>query len=159
MRSLAEYLAAKIKAKERKAKRRAKRVELAAHGWPTEKIRRARKKQIVKRLDAVFSLLVRMKTKQDIGHCFFCPKPIEHCFHFITRAKYSIRWDFRNAVGSCAGCNLRNEYDPHGFIARFISCWGLPAYERLVQDGNQRGKPTGELMAMLCDMQEGRLKP
>ncbi len=146
-------------AKKRKEKRAAKAVDL----WPKRvKLKNptaALRRRLIARLDTAFSLLVRLKTKQEVGHCAFCPKPIEHCFHFITRAKHSIRWDFRNAIGSCAGCNYRNEFDPHSYIAYFISRWGTEAYEQLVRDGNKISKHSNEDLRAILDSFTQTLKP
>ena len=94
------------------------------------------RKRLIKALDTEFSLLIRKLCPM----CPFCGKNTEHCFHFVTRAKYSVRWDERNAVGSCAGCNLRYEYDPHFAVTWYINRCGLPAYEQLIRDGNQIAK-------------------
>ena len=120
----------------------------------TRAIKSYGRKQLIKRLDAAFSLLIRLRTQKEIGHCAFCPKPIEHCFHFITRAKYSIRWDAMNAIGSCAGCNYRNEFDPSPFIYYFIKRWGQQALGVLIRDGNKISKLSNDdLKALFSDMQ------
>ncbi len=93
---------------------------------------RTLRKRLIKALDKTFSLVVRAKCSK----CTFCSGPVEHCFHFVTRAKYSVRWDERNATGSCAGCNYRYEFDPHFAIQWYLSFNGLTAYEQLVRDGN-----------------------
>lgn len=98
------------------------------------------RKRLIKALDKAFSLAVRALWKA----CPFCGGTVEHAFHFVTRAKYSVRWDERNAVGSCAGCNYRYEFDPHFAIAWFIANRGLDAYSQLIRDGNQIAKHTNE---------------
>jgi hypothetical protein len=73
------------------------------------------RKRLVAALDREFSLLVRGLWPK----CFFrdpatfieCGKPTKDCFHFFTRAKRSIRWDLRNAAGSCKGHNIKYEQD------------------------------------------------
>lgn len=126
----------------RAAERKSKRAEKAKLLW-RPKIKRKKKpgrKKVVRLLDSVFSNTVRQASREEIGHCAFCPNPIEQCFHFITRAKHSVRWDRRNAVGSCAGCNYRYEFDPHFAIRWYIDKFGLPAYEQLIADGNKIAK-------------------
>lgn len=97
------------------------------------------RKALVKALDKEFSLFIR-KRDQDVrgGLCVFpgCPKPIQNCFHIITRAKYSVRWDPANAVASCTGCNMSMEYNPNPYILWYIARNGLPAYEDLVRRSN-----------------------
>ena len=92
------------------------------------------KKQVVKRLDKLFSELVRREWKR----CPFCNKPSECCFHFVTRTKYSVRWSFINTVGSCRGCNFKYEHDPHFAIQWFIETSGLNGYFALLRQAEQR---------------------
>lgn len=140
--------------------RKKKREEKAATLWP-KKIKRKKlssRKKVVRDLDSAFSLEVRAKAKMEIGHCAFCSNPIEHCFHFVTRGKHSVRWDFRNATGSCAGCNYRYEFDPHFAITWYINRFGVAAYEKLVSDGNKIAKfSTPDLRDLLSGMICGRL--
>jgi len=99
---------------------------------------------LVAQLDSLFGLYVKLRDKRVIGKCPFHVdgvfKPIEQVFHFITRGKHSIRWDERNAVGSCAGCNIRYEHD-QGFVDYVLNWYkttrGLMAWEQLVRDGNK----------------------
>jgi hypothetical protein len=95
------------------------------------------RKKLVKTLDKVFSLYIRKRDSiENDGKCVFCRKPIQHCFHFITRAKYATRWNEINAVGSCAGCNFENEFNPHKFIQWFLKKYGLKMYEDLIYESN-----------------------
>lgn len=97
------------------------------------------RKTLINRLDDAFSNLVRRKTiKKYGGRCPFCfINPVECVFHFITRSKYSIRWDERNAIGSCRACNFRNKFDPHNFIVWYIKHNGVDSYIDLVKRGNK----------------------
>lgn len=106
-----------------------------------------KRKRLVAKLDSAFSLKVRLRDKKVRGGlCVFdaCPEPIACCFHFVTRAKHSLRWDFRNAVGSCFGHNLRYEYDPHFAIQWYMKKHGKEAYEQLIFDGNKIAKFSNE---------------
>lgn len=155
----AEAIVKRKMAAERNAKRAEKAIGLWQKRVKVKKPKLLGRKQLVKRLDAAFSILVRIKTKQEIGHCAFCPNPIQDCFHFLTRSKYSIRWDFRNAIGSCKGCNFKNEFDPHSFIAYFLKRWGQEAYEKLVLDGNTLSDYSIHDLRQLLDSMTGTLKP
>ena len=113
------------------------------------------RKSLIRRLDTSFSLLVRRNTiREGTGLCPFCLKnPIEVCFHFVTRAKYSVRWDHANAIGSCGGCNYSMEFDPHRFIKFYIDKHGLGAYENLIRRSNEIKKlGVPELKQMLDDL-------
>lgn len=93
-------------------------------------------------LDAVFSAFIKSRDARTRGRCPFhhlTYAPIEHCFHFITRAKHSVRWNPKNAVGSCAGCNLRYEHD-QTFID-YVFEWykreyGPEAWDELKREAN-----------------------
>ena len=148
--TIKQYMA---KAAGRKAKREQKRLELglpARGDRPKKAPRRSERKTLVGQLDALFSEYIRTKAKRSFGgECPFSHKdgrrhPVQHCFHFITRAKYSVRWDPRNAIGSCAGCNLENEYNPHRFIDWFIKAFGQQKFSVLVRDSNRLARFSNE---------------
>ena len=113
-----EYLR---RARARKAKRREKAVLLFPLGRPgaagRKDAKRSGRRALVKSLDTLFSLFIRARDKARFGglcpfvHSDGRPRPIECCFHFITRSKFSVRWNPLNAVGSCFGCNVRYEHD------------------------------------------------
>lgn len=114
------------------------------------------RKRLVSELDRQFSLFIRKRDSlQTGGACrfrreLFCAGPIECCFHFITRSKHSVRWDERNAVGSCRGCNFTMEFNPHPYINWYISKYGLVAYEALFRDSNKIAKfENGQLEDMI----------
>lgn len=132
--SLSEFKAIKAKALERKAKRRAKAKQLKTFK-PT-------RKGLVKKLDEVFSEWIRIKTRRQFGPmCPFCgKKPIEQCFHFITRAKHIVRWDEDNAIGSCRGCNFYNEQNPAPFLNFYLNKFGSEAWDRLFRKSNNIAK-------------------
>lgn len=103
--SLREYVE---RAAERKAKRKIKRHELA-------KAKDALKPftVLLKQADTLFSLFIRMRDKWLFnGLCVICNiRPIEVCFHWITRAEMAIRFHPDNASGTCSGCNYREVRD------------------------------------------------
>lgn len=125
------------RSKARREKRLAKSLEIFGR-----KRRRTasgtRRKRLVAELDKLFSLYIRTRDKRRTGGaCVFGCGMIEVAFHFVTRAKHSVRWDDRNAVGSCSGSNFRYEFDPHFAIRWYMDNAGREAYEKLVQDGNK----------------------
>lgn len=122
-------------AKDRKEKRELKAKTLWVKGSkPPKKIPKAKlRKRLIKELDKEFSLLIRALWPRSP----FSGLPSEHCFHFVTRSKYSVRWNELNAVGSTAGENYRYEFDPHFAVAWYIKHYGLTAYEALIAEGNR----------------------
>jgi hypothetical protein len=112
------------------------------------------RKRLIDRLDTLFSEYIRTRDKRRFGSCPFhlgSRKPIECCFHFITRSKYSVRWDERNAVGSCHACNYKMEFDPHPFIHWYISTNGKEEYDRLYYSSHTIAKfSTADLEMILA---------
>lgn len=141
-----EYFA---RATARKERREKKRLDL---GLPprlrkskpdaAKKKRRTERSILVGQLDALFSQFIRTRDKIAFGGV--CPfghkngpqKPIECCFHFLTRSKYSVRWDPRNACGACHDCNLENEYNPHRFVEWYLKTYGRRQFDAIVEKGH-----------------------
>jgi len=68
-----------------------------------------RQKQ-VKRLDVLFSELIRKRAMERAGGCERCETPkLSYkeldTAHFHSRKKHTVRWDERNAAGLCGGCH------------------------------------------------------
>lgn len=68
--------------------------------------------KLITKLDHVFSRYIRLRVCDDTGHaeCFTCGarrhwKEVD-AGHFITRAKYSTRWDPINVQFQCKRCNM-----------------------------------------------------
>ena len=69
---------------------------------------------IVKDLDRAFSLYVRNRDANLDGfvECITCGA-VKHwktvdCGHFMSRSRYSTRWDELNAYAQCKKCNMTN---------------------------------------------------
>lgn len=76
-------------------------------------------KDLGKQLDAITSIIVRMRDKRKTGGiCLVCiakkrlgwiadrpANPIMLSYHVISRGHRRIRWDLENQVGACAACN------------------------------------------------------
>lgn len=103
---------------------------------------RTKRQNIERQLDKLFSKRIRGRDKVAFVSCPFHAvggSPIEVCFHFITRAKRSVRWDELNAVGSCYNCN--DLYEKDVSFMRFIKEWyksnyGPEAWQELVRRSN-----------------------
>ena len=100
------------------------------------------RKRLVSKNDSLFSLAVRLRAKKSFGGmCPFCHMlPVNCCFHFIHRGKFSVRWDFNNAIGACFKCNFKMERWPESFITYYINNNGLANWEKLVKKSNQIAK-------------------
>ena len=116
--------------------------DIQAFGGDVKRGKKSLRRKLVEQADKVFSLLVRALAKKEYnGICPFCKeRPIECCFHFVTRAKHIVRWDLTNAVGSCNIDNYKMEWNPHPYIKWYLDKFGLEAYENLVLRSNRIAK-------------------
>lgn len=112
------------------------------------------RKRLIAALDREFSLHIRAQWPL----CFWpaCGKPTQDCFHIFTRSKRSIRWDARNAVGSCKGHNIIYEQD-QAFIDDvrlwYVARNGQEAWDTLKFDGNQiAGHSISDLEKILSEI-------
>lgn len=68
--------------------------------------------KLIKKLDTVFSLYIRIKdsNKEGIGTCVTCGKQDHYknlqAGHFQSRKHYATRWDEDNVKIQCVGCNV-----------------------------------------------------
>lgn len=106
-------------------------------------------------LDRAFSAVVIARDKNLYDACPFCSsRPIECAFHFFMRGKWTIRWDLRNAVGSCFECNGLYEADDD-FVkyaqSWFVDRFGRPLWEDLERLGHRIAKfSLDEMESMLA---------
>ncbi len=86
-----------------------------------------RQKQI-KRLDKMASEIVRKRAVQRSGGCDRCKKYHDwqglQCAHFVSRVKFSVRWDLDNMAGLCGGCHMFIDRDPEAKEALFTELLG-----------------------------------
>lgn len=93
---------------------------------------------LIKKLDSVFSLFIRLKFADKNGNvrCFTCGafkhyKEIQNG-HYVTRGKYSTRWDEDNCRPQCYGCNIGR----NGNYPVFSQKLGMKKIDELVRRGN-----------------------
>lgn len=77
----------------------------------TKKYEESQRKGLKKKLDIVFSKLIRSK-----GRCERCgrrpPEVVLNCSHIFSRANLSVRWDELNAKCLCAGDHFEWHQSP-----------------------------------------------
>lgn len=98
------------------------------------------RKALVRRLDKAFKEKAQHRDTPIFGgKCPWCPRPSNQPFHFITRSKHSVRWDLRNVVMSCGGCNVKYEHD-QTFVDLVLTWYkkrfGQDAWDQLVRDSH-----------------------
>ena len=100
------------------------------------KERKTDRRRQEKRLDDLFSLIIRKRAMQRVGGCERCKalrqshKELQTA-HFHSRRKHTTRWDIRNSVGLCGGCHQYLDSNKEAKIAFEIECLGEEEYERL----------------------------
>jgi len=88
------------------------------------------KKRLIKRLDTVFSLIVRERDKYT---CQKCGRKHGHMqtAHFYSRKIKVLRWETLNAVCLCGGCHFWAHQNPSEFCEWFEKHVGARNYQIL----------------------------
>jgi hypothetical protein len=94
-------------------------------------------KDLVKRLDRVFSEYVRLNAADDNGYCtcITCGKVYHykeiHNGHFIPRARMATRFNEMNCNPQCVRCNHFRHGEPDIYRQRLVEMYGKEAVEAL----------------------------
>jgi len=76
--------------------------------------RKSSRKNLIKRLDRIFSLYIRLRDadKKGICTCITCKKKYHYteldAGHFLSRRHFSVRYDEQNVFSQCRYCNRYN---------------------------------------------------
>lgn len=96
------------------------------------------RKSIVKRLDTVFSLYIRLReANNEMVQCYTCDK-ISHykkgmqCGHFQSRKNYATRWDVDNCKVQCYACNVMRYGEQYKFGLKLDKECGKGTAEELL---------------------------
>jgi len=121
------------------------------------------KSKLVKELDRVFSIFIRMFYADENGFvsCYTCDKEDHWKFmqngHYISRANMNTRWDFENCRIQCAGCNVFRSGNYTEYSYRLLKEIGEDGMDKLmakkgvirqwtIQDIEQAIEETNELI-------------
>ena len=108
------------------------------------------RKNLVKRLDTVFSLYIRLReADNEMVKCFTCEKVSHYkknmqCGHFQSRAKYSTRWDPNNCQVQCYGCNVMQQCRQYQFGLNLEQKYGKGTAEKLLIKSQKTVKYSNE---------------
>lgn len=101
------------------------------------------RKNLVKRLDTVFSQYIRLRNAnaQGIAECYTCGKT-DHwkklqCGHFMSRKSYSTRFDETNCQVQCVKCNMFEQGMSYVFGLNLNKDFGDGTAEGLLQKSKQ----------------------
>tara|TARA_R100001440_G_scaffold6819_1_gene13750 strand:+ start:2739 stop:3137 length:399 start_codon:yes stop_codon:yes gene_type:complete len=76
--------------------------------------RKVTRKSLIKRLDTIFSLYIRLRDADKNGFCtcITCKKKYHYkeldAGHFLSRRHFSVRYDTENVYSQCRYCNRYN---------------------------------------------------
>ncbi len=102
------------------------------------------KSQLIKELDTVFSLFIRLREADSNGmvKCFTSGKIMHykasHCGHFISRRKFATRWDEKNCQVQSVGENIFNQGNAPVFAVNLDKKYGTGTAEMLVIKSNNK---------------------
>ena len=108
------------------------------------------RKNIVKRLDTLFSLYIRLReSDNEMVKCFTCGKVSHYkknmqCGHFQSRSAYSTRWDITNCQVQCYGCNVMQQGRQYQFGLNLEKKYGEGTAEKLLIKSKQTVKYSNE---------------
>ena len=104
-------------------------------------MRKASRKTLVAKLDAIFSEYIRRRYAEDgIAICVTCGKTDHYkslqAGHFISRKQYATRWDEDNVQVQCVACNVYR----YGEQYKFGLYLGADKSQELLQKSRQTVK-------------------
>jgi len=112
-------------------------------------MRKVSRKSLVKKLDTVFSLYIRLRyAKNEIAECYTCGKKDHYkklqCGHFMSRKHYATRWDEENCQVQCYSCNVMRYGEQYKFGLRLAKEKGQAFPEDLLQKTRATVKLTND---------------
>jgi hypothetical protein len=105
------------------------------------------RKNIIKRLDSVFSQYIRLRyAENEIAECYTCRKKDHYkklqCGHFMSRKHYATRWDEDNCEVQCYSCNVMRYGEQYKFGLRLAKEKGVDLPEQLLKKTRETVKFT-----------------
>ena len=112
--------------------------------------RKISRKNLIKKLDTIFSEYIRRKyaNKRGIVKCYTCNKKAYwkgqgmQNGHFISRASRILRWDERNCRVQCYACNCMRYGQNYIFAMNLNKEYGYDIAAKLLQQSRQLIKQT-----------------
>jgi hypothetical protein len=106
------------------------------------KSKKPTKSKLVKELDRVFSIFIRMFYADENGFvlCYTCDKEDHWKFlqngHYISRSHMNTRWDFENCKVQCVGCNVFKHGNYTEYAFRLMAEYGVDFLNSLMAKKN-----------------------
>jgi hypothetical protein len=106
-------------------------------------MRKVSRKGLVKKLDTVFSIYIRLRkaNKQGIVTCYTCGKQDHYKKmqngHFMSRKSYSTRWEELNCQVQCYSCNVMRYGEQYKYGLELQKEYGKDLPEQLLIQSKQ----------------------
>ena len=118
--------------------------------------KKVKRKTLIKKLDAAFSQYIRWRDADADGliHCATCDNTHKHvkqmqCGHFMSRRYYSLRWNEKNCLGQCYGCNIGDQGRQFVMSKVIDKRWGEGTADSLLKRSKDSRKYTNEELIQL----------
>ena len=101
------------------------------------------RKGLVKKLDTIFSIYIRLRKADDLGvvSCYTCGKKDYYkkmqCGHFMSRKYYSTRWEELNCQVQCYSCNVMRYGEQYKYGLELQKEYGKDLPEELLTMSRQ----------------------
>lgn len=122
------------------------------------------RKNIVKKLDNVFSQYIRLRNADEHGNteCFTCGKK-DHwkrlqCGHFMSRKNYSTRWSEANCQVQCAACNVFRYGEQYVFGTNLDKKYGKGTADELYKASREIVKLSNDDLNEKIDLYQTKLQ-
>jgi len=124
--------------------------------------RKVKRKSLIKKLDTLFSLYIRLKSanKKGFVKCYTCgvkkywEKDYMQCGHFISRRHYILRWSEKNARPQCYGCNVMSQGKQYQFAINLNKEYGYDIAEELLKESRKTAKFSNDDLVSLINRYE-----
>jgi hypothetical protein len=118
----------------------------------------ADRKRIIKKLDVMFSELIRRKAMIRCGGCERCSAAKSshldlQCAHMFSRRGMSVRFMEEDACGLCGGCHMFLDSHPIEKIEFFKKLLGEERFELLNDAAHKTSKPDYKLIELYLKQQ------
>ena len=101
-------------------------------------MRKISRKGLVKKLDTIFSLYIRLRKsdQKGIAECYTCGTKKHYkelqCGHFQSRKHYATRWEETNCQIQCYSCNVMRYGEQFKFGLKLETEYGYAHPEKLM---------------------------
>tara|TARA_R100001510_G_C7655220_1_gene214260 strand:+ start:1047 stop:1454 length:408 start_codon:yes stop_codon:yes gene_type:complete len=120
-------------------------------------MRKISRKGIIKKLDSIFSLYIRLRKANKLGfvECYTCGKK-DHfkkmqCGHFQSRKHYSTRWEELNSQVQCYSCNVMRYGEQYKYGLKLQEEYGKELPEKLLIQSKKIVKFSNDDLLIMID--------